>query len=873
MTTASASASASAEERGAIASATAALDRFAFHRVLEGATGGLARVPADAVSDAPAADARDASARVLLVASTEAFRRLARLVPRPGERVVDVGSAYGDATALMARATGDASTVLGLDVAQQFVDAATRNHPDVRFARVDALEDPAHFARHLRGARCVFVDVGGVRPAEALVRLLPAVAKAAGGTLRAIVVKSEALARRADEEQTRDDGSSLLGFIVRSRREPEEGLLPEPPSGDNITTIHDPHDPPSAVNHPSPHAFRARLLPRAFWSDACAAEVPTARLRSAFKREWGPEAARESARRSNASVAFPRYPLKYPPRVFPDGMEACRFHNYAPEGCARARLGRCPMDHARCHWCGAEGHVARACAAAADAAEEAIVHEGLRAAKPPVREREGTEGTERPTPEGSSEGLAPTPEVEGVGRPSGTRSGNPENERASSERFPLATSRPTYLYVVGGRNRGKTVGVAERLDLTGPLTEWERAPRLLEPRGSHGLAAARGTLFAVAGGGVRSNLHTAEALRVFDDGLEQVDDLADDSGGLADDSGFRSDAAWRPAGIVTEARHAVAACATGDWGVYLVGGWGNGDACAGSVDFLNLRERDAFPEPGGSRGGEGGARGGATVSASEREAGSNAAPNAVAASGAPAPAPVVAAALTGGRGFAAGSGARRWRSLPPLLTPRKLHAAVGLSDGRLFVFGGRVADDPGVGPTASAEAYDPREGAWRRVADLPAGGACASAAVDVFVKTPDEASGPGGGADRGEAGARERIFVMTWGGDPNVGKGKGKGKNNEGKSASSSRCEVGALWSYDPDGDAYAEVAGLPLPEYYGFAAAAAGGWVYACGGSTRGAWTGAAHRIFVGEGGEGRGGEALPSMKMVRRRTAAAAV
>jgi hypothetical protein len=213
--------------------------------------------------------------------------------------------------------------------------------------------------------------------------------------------------------------------------------------------------------------------------------------------------------------------------------------------------------------------------------------------------------------------------------------------------------------------------------------------------------------------------------------------------------------------------------------------------------------------------------------------------------------------------------------LPPLLTPRKLHAAVGLSDGRLFVFGGRVADDPGVGPTASAEAYDPREGVWRRVADLPAGGACASAAVDVFAKTP-EASGSGGGADRGEAGARERIFVMTWGGDPNVGKGKGKGKGTgkiEGKSAPSSRCEVGALWSYDPDADAYAEVAGLPLPEYYGFAAAAAGGWVYACGGSTRGAWTGAAHRIFVGEGGEARGWEALPSMKMVRRRTAAAAV
>ena len=43
---------------------------------------------------------------VLLTYSTASYRRLARSVPRPGELTVEIGSAYGDATALMAAAVG-----------------------------------------------------------------------------------------------------------------------------------------------------------------------------------------------------------------------------------------------------------------------------------------------------------------------------------------------------------------------------------------------------------------------------------------------------------------------------------------------------------------------------------------------------------------------------------------------------------------------------------------------------------------------------------------------------------------------------------------------------------------------------------------------
>ena len=89
------------------------------------------------------------------------------------------------------------------------------------------------------------------------------------------------------------------------------------------------------------------------------------------------------------------------------------------------------------------------------------------------------------------------------------------------------------------------------------------------------------------------------------------------------------------------------------------------------------------------------------------------------------------------------------------------------------------------------------------------------------------------------------------------------------------------MWRYDADADRYAFLADLPLPEWYGFTAAAHEGWVYAIGGSTKGRWTGAAFRFRVASGrGRGEKGvagdgewEELPGMEMVRRRTAAAIV
>mmetsp|Transcript_26655 Transcript_26655/g.25525 ORF Transcript_26655/g.25525 Transcript_26655/m.25525 type:complete len:385 (+) Transcript_26655:121-1275(+) len=71
-----------------------------------------------------------------------------------------------------------------------------------------------------------------------------------------------------------------------------------------------------------------------------------------------------------------------------------------------------------------------------------------------------------------------------------------------------------YIYVTGGRCRGRTLGSVERFSLN--LRRWESCIHMLENRGSHGAAAIDNLLFVFGGGGFRSNLATCE---MFDSSL------------------------------------------------------------------------------------------------------------------------------------------------------------------------------------------------------------------------------------------------------------------------------------------------------------------------------------------------------------------
>ena len=76
-------------------------------------------------------------------------------------------------------------------------------------------------------------------------------------------------------------------------------------------------------------------------------------------------------------------------------------------------------------------------------------------------------------------------------------------------------------------------------------------------RGSHGAATIDGTIYAVAGGGIKANLTHCEA--------------------------FDGQGEWREIASLGTARHALAV-AYDDECIYAVGGWANGKVCAGDCE-------------------------------------------------------------------------------------------------------------------------------------------------------------------------------------------------------------------------------------------------------------------------------------------------
>jgi len=130
---------------------------------------------------------------VVVCAGTDSFRRLADSQPSPRDAlVVELGSSYGDATARLARAVGDAARVVGLEVSATAHAEACLRHPTLRFVRLDCVADKADLALAVREATCLFVDLGGDRSATTLLLLLPFLQRAAPAC-RLIAIKSEQL--------------------------------------------------------------------------------------------------------------------------------------------------------------------------------------------------------------------------------------------------------------------------------------------------------------------------------------------------------------------------------------------------------------------------------------------------------------------------------------------------------------------------------------------------------------------------------------------------------------------------------------------------------------------------------------------------------
>jgi len=142
-------------------------------------------------------------------------RAMARLAPRPGERIVDLGCGFGDTTYELARRVGPTGRAVGLDAAERFI-ASAREHdrglPNASFHLADLeLEVPGgpYDAAFSRFGTMFFAS-----PVIALRRIR----KAVTGRLCMVVLRSKAA----------NDWCTEPERIVRE-------LLGDPPKGDHAT--------------------------------------------------------------------------------------------------------------------------------------------------------------------------------------------------------------------------------------------------------------------------------------------------------------------------------------------------------------------------------------------------------------------------------------------------------------------------------------------------------------------------------------------------------------------------------------------------------------------------------------------------------------
>ena len=135
------------------------------------------------------------------------------------------------------------------------------------------------------------------------------------------------------------------------------------------------------------------------------------------------------------------------------------------------------------------------------------------------------------------------------------------------------TGRDTYLYVMGGRLRGRTLRSVERFSFEKQL--WEECPPMLENRGSHGAASVGGVLYSIGGGGFRSNLSSCEAYELT-------------STKSSDSVDSETDGVWKCVAPLECSRHALAVVSTSNGAaVYAVGGWVDGKECSSVVERYN----------------------------------------------------------------------------------------------------------------------------------------------------------------------------------------------------------------------------------------------------------------------------------------------
>ncbi|CAM9738656.1 unnamed protein product [Ectocarpus fasciculatus] len=312
--------------------------------------------PVGRSTDAPAAP----PLLILLTADTASFRLLAASQVRPCDTVLEVGCSTGETTAILAKYVPKGRVValdVGADMVERtkerlkLVSSESETCADVAVHKMDPFLDPrraVEAAEHETeagigkdgggdsrptkggGVDAVFIDIGGNRELRGVVRMIDFARTAFAQPPRLIVVKSQELVAGLKA------GSNAAGNI----------------GNDGATT------PAATASEAGSYAECGRIAEGDLWFRELLARSTLARPSCNEKTEGGGDA---SSGCSNRTTPKHFHPNKAPLRLSPsDGVTPiCRYYNYHPEGCRKG--GRCPFDHAVCHWCLRPGHVALSC--------------------------------------------------------------------------------------------------------------------------------------------------------------------------------------------------------------------------------------------------------------------------------------------------------------------------------------------------------------------------------------------------------------------------------------------------------------------------------------------------------------------------------
>jgi len=385
-----------------------------------------------------------------------------------------------------------------------------------------------------------------------------------------------------------------------------------------------------------------------------------------------------------------------------------------------------------------------------------------------------------------------------------------------------STKISSYLYVVGGRLRGRTLRSVERFCFT--TQQWQECPLMKDGRGSHGAASTQlgGVLYSIGGGGFDSNLSSCEAYyshEIANDfqQLQKPQQLPEGeeirvSNAVGTDTGMSSEGEsgrisvkgeWRCVAPLAVSRHALAVLRAQDSRVagaeviYAVGGWVDGKECSAAVERYSpltdtweacaplllarrLHGAAAFPaDP-------------STPAAAAAAAASTTAPD--------------TGEISSSRDNDNDNGGKT--------------VSIPAAD-KIYVFGGHCNDPHW--HTDTAEEFDPLSNTWRRISSMPAAGGASAVTLLPF------------------------IFVFL----------HGRG-----------------VLRYDPATDTYLRLSALPLPEWHCFGATTAAPLVgstliYVHGGISNGSWSNA---MFAYDAAQDAWTE-MPPMTKARRRCASAIV